>query len=152
MGGSITEIRIMQFQRSGNIKESMEIGKWSDHIPIKYLTIIGTIGWFENTERVNYCFEGRDLKAYLQAVENSGYIRGKEADAVATEYMKSVFRGSNILEKGKSPAPKKLLRAAIWDILVTTDDREYLDAPLDTWRGKNLSYEGGIYTIPNDEI
>lgn len=145
----------MQFQRGISPKKSLSIGKWSNHIKIEHIYVEGTIGYDVTTHNVRYKVEGIAVREYLLAVEESDpYIRSKRADRVLQTYMKHVFFGKNVLSGNPNPVSEdniEDLRACIWNIHVITDDRESgctYSNYIDDLRGKNLSYEGGVWTIP----
>lgn len=139
----------MMFERGGNIKGKIGIGKWVDHLRIESIIIAGTIGWKDNTELVNYKFEGIELKKYLKAVEESApYIRTKKADSIAQNYMRAVFYGKQIIVNGKFPIKEENIRAGIWDFTVVIDDANTPSSSITNFQGKNLSYEGEVFTIP----
>lgn len=149
----------MKFERGKGIKNSLSIGKWSDYIKIAHLVVEGTIGHGDITHTVKYQVEGLPVREYLLAVEESTpYIRTKKADRILQTYMKHVFYGKNVLSGKKNPVSEdniEDLRAGIWNIFVMIDDpiykRSYSNY-IEDLQGKNLAYEGGIWTIPQRKI
>ena len=144
---------MMKFERKTSIKKSLSIGKWADYVKVLHAYVEGTIGWAKNTETVRYKVEGIALREFLLAVEQSApHLRTAKADSVLCSYMKHCFFGKNVLLGNPNPVSEECvedLRAAIWGVSFHVDEGDVQTTQgIERFRGKNVVYEGGIWTIP----
>ena len=143
----------MNFQRGNSIKKSVGIGRWADYVKVLHAYVHGTIGWGDNTETVRYKVEGIALREFLLAVEQSApHFRTARADSVLCTYMKHCFFGNNVLRGNPNPVSEEdieELRAAIWSVSFHVQEGDVQNTRyIESFRGKNVVYEGGIWTMP----
>ena len=147
----------INFQRGQSPMETIGIGKWHNAIAITHMVVHGIVGWKKNDgsitkSQVDYRFEGRDLKDYLKSIEDLDLLVGDKSEEIAKRYMRAVFFGTCIIRDGKCPVEEDELIAEVWDFTVFQLAEEFKAYSLNQFSGKNLSYEGDVYTIPEKEL